>query len=72
MKKFRFNKILVFIAILLLSNSTFSQDIGFGDNVVDNNPPASPIDSNIYLVLFIGIVYALFIINSRKQKVESN
>ena len=64
-------KVIVAIAIFLISSSTFSQDIGFEDNVVDNNPPASPIDANIYLVLFIGLVYALFIINSRKQKVEN-
>ncbi len=70
MKKFNINKIIVAIAIFLISSSAFSQDIGFGDDVQDNAPVA-PIDSNIYLVLFIGIVYAFFIINSRKRKVEN-
>jgi hypothetical protein len=70
MKKFNINKIIVAIAIFLISSSVFSQDIGFGDDVQDNAPVA-PIDSNIYLVLFIGIVYAFFIINSRKRKVDN-
>ncbi|MEO0037814.1 MAG: hypothetical protein RIQ59_1025 [Bacteroidota bacterium] len=70
MKKFNINKIIVAIAIFLISSSAFSQDIGFGDDVQDNAPVA-PIDSNIYLVLFIGIVYAYFIINTRKRKLEN-
>ena len=70
MKKFNMKKIIVAIAIFLISSSAFSQDIGFLDDVQDNAPVA-PIDSNIYLVLFIGIVYAFFIINSRKRKVEN-
>jgi hypothetical protein len=69
MKKFDINKIIVAIAIFLISSSAFSQDIGFGDDVQDNAPVA-PIDSNIYVVLFIGIVYAFFIINSRKRKLK--
>lgn len=71
MKKFNIKKTIVTVALFLISSFAFSQDIGFGDNVQDNNPPASPIDSNIYFVLFIGIVYAFLIINSRKRKVEN-
>lgn len=71
-KNFNMKKSIATIAIFLMSSSLFSQDIGFEDNVVDNNPPASPIDSNIYRLLIFSFVYALFVIRSRKQKVESN
>lgn len=72
MKKFNIKKTIVTVALFLISSFAFSQDIGFGDDVVDNNTtPAAPIDSNIYIVLFIGIVYAFFIINSRKRKVDN-
>jgi hypothetical protein len=70
MKKFNIKKTTVTVALFLISSFAFSQDIGFGDDVQDNAPVA-PIDSNIYVVLFIGIVYAFFIINSRKRKVEN-
>ena len=71
-KKVKSGKIIFTLLFLLIGLNLLAQDIGFGDDVQDNNTaPAAPIDSNIYVVLFIGIVYAFFIINSRKRKVEN-
>ena len=68
--KFNIKKILVPIAIFLISSIAFSQDIDFGDDVVDNTIIA-PIDSNVNIVLILGIGYALFIIRYMKQRVEN-
>jgi hypothetical protein len=53
---------------MLISINTNAQDIGFGDNVQDNNPPASPIDSNLWILLAVGLIYVSYKFYKFKKK----
>lgn len=65
-------KIVVTIAVFLISSYAFSQDggIAFEDDVVDNTiPPAAPINTYIYIILIIAITYAFYTIYSKKKQI---
>lgn len=53
---------------MLISINTNAQDIGFGDNVQENNPPAFPIDSNLLILLAAGLIYVSYKFYKFKKK----
>jgi hypothetical protein len=70
--KNRFNcyKIVVIVVVFLIPSFVFSQDISFDDDVIDNTAvPVAPINSTVYVLLILGIVYAFFLIQYRKKRI---
>ncbi len=45
------------LLLLLATTASFAQDEGFEEEVIDN---ASPIDTNIWLLLFVGLGYVFY------------
>ena len=69
MKKF-INSIFTIVVILITQTTSFAQDIGeFGD---PNNPNANnldtPIDTNLWVLLLVGLVY---VCSKYKTKVKA-
>lgn len=67
MKKFKLTKLFFALFILLISINTNAQDIGFGDDVQDN-APASPIDSNLWILMAAGLIFVGYKFYKFKKK----
>lgn len=62
-----------FIVFIFSMTSVFAQDQPtFDDDVLDNPPPAAPIDYWIFPMIFVAVVYVYFFFKNQILKTNGN